>query len=177
MKKIKKERKKLQTKFYCLIVLIVLACIPKSLAQTANKDAINEMLDNWHKAATAAQFDAYFGALTDDAIFIGTDATENWNKSQFIAFSKPYFDKGKVWDFKPLERNIYIGKSGKIAWFDELLDTWMKVCRGSGVIEKINGQWKIKHYVLSVTIPNDNINEVVKIIAPVEDALIEKMSK
>ena len=169
--------KKLQTKLLFSLVLLVFAFSTKVQAQTNDKDAINKMLDNWHKAATAAQFDAYFGALTDDAIFIGTDATENWNKSQFIAFSKPYFDKGKVWDFKPLERNIYIDKSGKIAWFDELLDTWMKVCRGSGVLEKINGQWKIKHYVLSVTIPNDNINEVVKIIAPVEDALIEKMSK
>jgi hypothetical protein len=30
----------------------------------------------------------------------------------------------------------------------------MKICRGSGVLVKIDGKWKIKHYVLSMTIPN-----------------------
>jgi hypothetical protein len=30
----------------------------------------------------------------------------------------------------------------------------MKICRGSGVVVKIDGKWKIKHYVLSMTIPN-----------------------
>jgi hypothetical protein len=33
------------------------------------------------------------------AIFIGTDATENWNKMQFQAFAKPFFDRGKAWSF------------------------------------------------------------------------------
>jgi ketosteroid isomerase-like protein len=48
------------------------------------------VLDNWHKAAGGAQFDAYFNLMTADAIFIGTDATENWNKMQFQAFAKPF---------------------------------------------------------------------------------------
>ena len=60
----------------------------------------------------------------------------------------------------------------KTAWFDELLDTQMKICRGSGVLVFVNNQWKIKHYVLSMTFPNDNTDEVIKIKAPIEDALI-----
>lgn len=163
--------------YYTIIVFFMLVVIPKSYAQSKDKQDIDKVLNNWHKDATDAKFDSYFNALTDDAIFIGTDASENWNKTEFMAFSKPYFEKGKVWDFKTLERHIYIDKSGKIAWFDELLNTWMKVCRGSGVVEKINGQWKIKHYVLSMTIPNENTNEVIKIIAPNEDALLEKWKK
>jgi hypothetical protein len=51
----------------------------------------------------------------------------------------------------------------------------MKICRGSGVLEKVNGEWKIKHYVLSMTIPNDDINAVINIIAPSEDALLNTM--
>jgi hypothetical protein len=50
----------------------------------------------------------------------------------------------------------------------------MKICRGSGVLVKIGKEWKIKHYVLSMTIPNENTNEVVKIIAPIEDVLLQK---
>ena len=46
--------------------------------------------------------------------------------------------------------------------FDELLDTWMGVCRGSGVIELVDKKLKIKHYVLSLTIPNDIIDDVIK---------------
>ena len=115
--------------------------------------------------------------MNDDAIFIGTDATENWNKKAFQAYSKPYFDKGKAWSFSPLERHIYFSKDGKTAWFDELLNTQMKICRGSGVVEKVKGVWKIKHYVLSMTIPNDNSDAVIKIKAPIEDALIDKLNK
>ena len=144
-------------------------------AQTKEKTSINLLLDNWHKAAAEAKFDIYFGYLSDESIFIGTDATENWNKKQFMDFAKPYFDKGKAWNFTAIERNIYFDKSGKLAWFDELLNTQMKICRGSGVIVKEGKEWKIKHYVLSMTIPNDNINEVIKTKSALEDPLIEKL--
>jgi len=142
--------------------------------ESDEKEQVNRTLDAWHKAAAEANFNAYFGLMTEDAIFIGTDPTENWNKKAFQAYAKPYFDKGKAWDFKAIERHIYFDTSGKLAWFDELLNTQMKICRGSGVLEKIGKEWKIKHYVLSMTIPNDNTNEVIKIIAPIEDALLKK---
>ncbi|WP_414655574.1 nuclear transport factor 2 family protein [Flavobacterium sp.] len=138
------------------------------------KEQINRTLDAWHKAAAEGNFNNYFGMMTDDAIFIGTDPTENWNLKDFKAYAKPHFDKGKAWNFKAIERHIYFDNSGKLAWFDELLDTQMKICRGSGVLVKIGNEWKIKHYVLSMTIPNDNTNDVIKIIAPIEDAMLKK---
>ncbi|MBC8757321.1 nuclear transport factor 2 family protein [Kordia sp. YSTF-M3] len=128
-----------------------------------SKTAINTVLDAWHKAAADADFNAYFSKMTDAAIFIGTDATENWKNEDFKAFSKPYFDKGKAWSFTALERNVFISEYGDIAWFDELLDTQMELCRGSGVLKKVNDTWKISHYVLSIAIPNDNVKEIVKL--------------
>ena len=159
--------------------ILLLIFFFSSLAQAQTKETIkiNTVLDNWHKAAAEAKFDNYMNAMTDDAIFIGTDATENLNKKEFMAFAKPYFDKGKAWSFTSLERHVYLDKSGKTAWFDELLNTQMKICRGSGVLVKIGNDWKIKHYVLSMTIPNDNTNEVIKTKAPIEDALIDKLKK
>jgi ketosteroid isomerase-like protein len=139
------------------------------------KKQVNSTLDAWHNAAAEANFDVYFGMMTKDAIFIGTDPTENWNKNAFQTFAKPFFDTGKAWSFKPIERHIYFDQSGNLAWFDELLNTPMKICRGSGVLVKIGKEWKIKQYVLSMTIPNENTNEVIKIIASIEDALIQKM--
>ena len=138
---------------------------------------INTLLDNWHAAAANGDYNGYFGKIADDGIYIGTDATENWDKKAFSAFSKPYFDKGKAWDFKAVERHVYFSKDGKTAWFDELLDTWMKACRGSGVLEKVGKEWKIKHYVLSMTVPNEVTQDVLPFKGKYEDALIEKMKK
>ena len=53
---------------------------------------------------------------------------------------------------------------GKMAWWDELLDTWMGVCRGSGVLIQTEQGWKIKHYNLAVTIPNDKINGFIELV-------------
>lgn len=167
----------MQKLFLLLSTLALFSVSGLAQKQTAEKQNINLLLDNWHKAAAEGNFNNYFNALSDESIFIGTDATENWDKKAFQDFAKPYFDKGKAWDFKPLQRNIFFSKDGKTAWFNELLDTWMKICQGSGVLIKENGVWKIKHYVLSVTVPNDNINEVVKTKAPIEDALIQKLKK
>jgi ketosteroid isomerase-like protein len=158
-------------------ILLLLFVTFFSNAQTSDKDKINQTLDTWHKAATDVKFDAYFDLMADDAIFIGTDATENWTKKNFKVWAKPFFDKGKTWNFTALERNIFFDKTGTIAWFDELLNTQMKICRGSGVLVKIGNEWKIQHYVLSMTIPNDEVDAVTKAKAPIEDVLIAKLKK
>jgi hypothetical protein len=137
--------------------------------------AINTLLNDWHAAAGKADYKAYFDNISADAHYIGTDATENWTTKAFAAFAKPHFDKGKAWNFKALERHVFFDKDGKTAWFDELLDTQMKICRGSGVLEKEGKTWKIKHYVLSMTVPNDVSKEVIPLKATYEDALIEKL--
>jgi len=113
--------------------------------------------------------------MSEDAIFIGTDATENWTKPAFQAYAKPYFDKGKAWSFTCIERHIYLNENKTMAWFDELLDTRMKICRGSGVLVLSEGKWKIQHYVLSMTIPNDATDDVVKLKSPLEENLIKDL--
>ncbi|WP_158975327.1 nuclear transport factor 2 family protein [Cellulophaga sp. L1A9] len=125
------------------------------------KQNINEVVDAWHKAAADADFDTYFNLMTTDGVFIGTDATENWQNAAFKTFSKPFFDRGKAWSFSALERNVYVNEAENFAWFDELLDTQMKICRGSGVLKKTNGEWKIAHYVLSIAVPNDKVAALV----------------
>lgn len=161
-----------------IVVSIILLFLTNAIsAQNNLKEQIATTLNAWHKAAAEANYDNYFNLLSDDAIFIGTDATENWTKSAFEAYSKPYFDKGKAWSFTAIERNIYFNNDKTLAWFDELLDTQMKICRGSGVMVFIKGQWKIKQYILSMTVPNDNVDEVVKIKAPTENLLIATLKE
>ena len=164
-------------KYYILVGLVFLLFSCKSSIRSieSNKIQINETLDSWHKAAANSEFEIYFSLMSPNGVFIGTDATENWQNEAFRAFSKPYFDKGKAWNFNSLQRNIYLNKSQNTAWFDELLDTQMKICRGSGALIKVNGKWKIAHYVLSMTVPNEKTSEVLKIKAEIESEEINRL--
>ena len=122
----------------------------------------------------AAQYSRFkSGKSIFGRIFVGTDATEHWTKQEFQVFAKPFFDRGKAWDFKAVERHIYFSKDQKTVWFDELLSTWMKGCRGSGVLVKTAGVWKIKHYVLSMTVPNEHTNAVIQIKEKTESLFLQ----
>lgn len=158
-----------------LIFSIPVCAQKKGFYENVQKKNINKLLDDFNTFAANAEFDKYFDCFAETSTFIGTDATEVWTKKEFKDWSKPYFDKKTTWNFKSLKRNIYFSKDGNYAWFDEILDTQMKICRGSGVLEKIGGKWKIRQYVLSVTVPNEVVDEVTKIKTPLEDALIQKL--
>ena len=163
--------------------LVLFAChgkmeskITNSVDITKEKETISAMLDSFNVAAAKSDYDGYFRFYTDNAIFIGTDATENWNKEAFMKWAKPAFDKKRTWNFKSIKRNIYFTDSSHdFAWFDELLNTQMKICRGSGVLVKQDNHWKVQQYVLSMTIPNEKIEDVLKIKAPIEDSLMKTM--
>ncbi len=151
-------------KFKTIITcFFVLANLTICLAQ---KQEIDHLLDAWHMAATKADSLAYFSLMDDPSVFVGTDSFEVWEKKAFISFAGPYFAKGKAWSFTKITRNIYLDPAlPAIGWFDEMLDTWMGPCRGSGLVVKKGNKWLIKHYVLSVTVPNDKIQQVIKAIA------------
>lgn len=125
--------------------------------------ALDALVDQWHKDAAAADFDAYFGLMDESFVFIGTAPSERWNKTDFAAFCKPYFDKGTAWDFKPANRKWNFSQDGKTAWFDEELDTWMRGCRATGVMMKVGKSWKIMHYDLHVLIENEKIDAFLKL--------------
>ncbi len=161
-----------------LYLLGALFCFVMTIrSQVTTEQEIDTLLDEWHLSAANADFDAYFDKMTNDGVFIGTDATENWQNEAFKAFSKPYFDRGKAWSFTAVERNIYINESEDFAWFDELLDTQMKLCRGSGVLKKENGQWKIAHYVLSIAVPNENVTELIQLKKEKDSLLLIELKK
>ena len=160
---------------YFLLSLLLFTTLGQAQINAVDKSAINNVIDSWHQAATDANFSSYFNLMTEDAVFIGTDASENWNKSEFKEYAKPHFDKGKAWNFKSLQRNIYFSKDKKTAWFDGLLDTQMKICRGSGVLIKVKKEWKIAHYVLSIAIPNELSKEVIQLKTTSDDLLIKKL--
>lgn len=134
---------------------------PPRVDVLAEKAAIGNMLDDWHAAAAAADERRYFDQFTDQAVFLGTDATERWDLEAFKKAVHPYFAKGKAWKYKSVRRAVTVSAEGKRAWFDEDLETEkLGPARGSGVLVKEQGRWKIAQYDLSIPIPNNRFAEV-----------------
>ena len=128
-----------------------------------SRDQINALLDAFHRAASNAKFDEYFGMFAPDGIFIGTDATERWTVDEFKAYAKPHFDKGRGWTYAVVERHVNVSGDDRHASFDELLDnTALGRCRGTGVVRRIGGAWKIEQYHLTIPVPNALAEDVVK---------------
>lgn len=158
------------------VLILFFLSITLQAQHEAETNAVKTVLDAWHQAAADADFEAYFSKMTEDGVFIGTDAMENWQNAEFREFSKPYFDKGKAWSFTAVQRNVYFNEAMDMAWFDELLDTQMKLCRGSGVLLKSGGEWKIAHYVLSIAVPNENVDALIS-LKKEKDSIITKKLK
>lgn len=155
-----------------LFTIILSSC---GSQKAINTDSISRTIDNWHLAAAQTNFDYYFSLMTSDAIFIGTDASENWQIEEFKAFSKPFFDRGKAWSFTSLERHIY--QHNGVVYFDELLDTQMGICRGSGVMKIEDGTYKIAHYVLSIAVPNENVSSLTELKKQWDNDYINQLKK
>ena len=125
---------------------------------------IDTLLTKWHYAAAVADAKTYFGYLADDAIFMGTDAKEYWTKEEFQKWSEPYFKRKSAWNIYATKRNIYLSADKTYAWFDEVLTAGFGPARGSGILIKTKDEWKIKHYNLAMTIPNEIVPEVKKLV-------------
>jgi len=139
-----------------------------ALAGGADRAAAAIMvLDELHAAAAAADGERYFAVFAPDSVFLGTAAEERWTLERFRAFVEPYFAAGRGWTYVPRDdaRNVNFALGGEIAWFDELLDNdKYGVCRGTGVLRRIDGEWKIAQYSLSIPIPNAIALDVVEMI-------------
>ena len=148
--------------------IIFSGCEPEvevKINKEVSTEEVNQVLDDWHDAASVGDFERYFNHFaSDSSIFMGTDATERWTVAEFSEWSREYFEDGMAWDFTPTFRKIYFSENGLVAWFDEELDTPnLGPSRGSGVLLRDDEEnWKIAHYNLAIPIPNSIVDDVVK---------------
>ena len=132
-----------------LIPIIILLLPQTNWAQ----EDLDALLNGLHLDAHKGNFESYFDRYSADAVFLGTDKTERWTIEEFKAYAKPAFSDGHGWTYAVIERN-WEG-DGNTRWFDEiLLNEKLGHCRGTGVVEFINGEWKISHYALTMLVPN-----------------------
>jgi ketosteroid isomerase-like protein len=146
-----------------LPALLAAACADGRSGRAADVAAV---LDDWHAAAAAADEARYFGHFTADAVFLGTDAEERFTVERFRAYAHPHFAAGTGWTYVPRDRQVAFAESGDLAWFDERLDSpKYGELRGTGVLRREGGAWRIAHYSMTFTVPNDVSGEVVERIA------------
>ena len=136
------------------ILITSLVMLSAFIKADEQRGAIDALIEGLHQDAHEANFQTYFDRYSVDAIFLGTDKTERWTVEEFKAYAKPAFADGHGWTYTVVERN-WEG-SGNIRWFDEILfNEKLGNCRGTGVVELIEGEWKIAHYALTMLVPNE----------------------
>ncbi|MDG1995482.1 MAG: nuclear transport factor 2 family protein [Emcibacteraceae bacterium] len=155
-------------KLFLSLMAIALIASP-TFAQSYPEDekAIIAVLDDFHDAAAKADKDRYLGHFTEDGAFLGTDEWERWPlKPEFTDYVAGRFANGG-WSYHSEKKMIAFSKDGTVAWFDEtsISNRNGGRFRGSGVLEKEDGTWKIAQYVLSFLVYNEVGGEVGKIIA------------
>jgi hypothetical protein len=139
------------------------------MSQKSEIARVESVLDAFHAAASTADEGRYLGLLAPDAVFLGTDASERWAGEHYRAFVHSFFSRGKGWTYVPSGRFVEIAADGRTAWFDERLENEsFGVCRGTGVLQLHDGEWKIEQYNLTVPIPNELAAEIVARIRETE---------
>lgn len=135
------------------------------MREPTERAAIDAVLDLFHAAAADADEERYFATLAPSAVFLGTAGGERWTGGEFRDFVRPYFSRGKGWAYTPSNRSVEIAADGQTAWFDEELDNdFYGECRGTGVLQRYGGEWKIEQYNLAIPIPNEVAEDVVAMI-------------
>ena len=143
------------------ILLIVILFFGTELK--ADNRAIDELLDGFHSAAANSNFDDYFSRFSSNGYFLGTDAAERWSVEEFKNHARPAFSAGRGWRYVAESRNLESVTGLDVVWFDEVLtNATLGRCRGTGVIVREGGNWKIAHYSLTLLIPNDIADSVGK---------------
>ena len=137
------------------LVITLLMISHSSWAQ----EKLDTLLDGLHQDAHEGNFETYFERYTPDAVFLGTDKAERWSMEEFKTYAEPAFADGNGWTYEVVERN-WEG-DGQTRWFDEILfNEKLGHCRGTGVVQEIDGEWKIVHYALTMLVPNSIAAEV-----------------
>lgn len=155
-----------------LWLVLGIGCTPESASAPPSRESIDRVLDDWHLAAAEADEDRYFAHFAPEAVFMGTDATERWTREEFRAYARERFATGTGWTYTGRDRHVAFSPAGDVAWVDERLDNARYgELRGTAVLLRVDGAWKIAHYNMVFPIPNDLAPEVV---ARIKETLLPK---
>ena len=137
----------------------------------SDRASVDMVLDEFHAAAAAADEERYAATMTDDVVFLGTAPGERWEGAVWRDFVHSFFSRGKGWAYEPSDRTVVIAEDGHVAWFDETVENrHFGACRGSGVLRRKGGEWRVAQYNLAIPVPDDLVPELVEKIREMRPA-------
>jgi len=150
-----------------LLLLASLLVLPLAAHPRAHQDAnasrqeVEALLTEFHAAAAEADAERHFACFAEDAVFLGTDASERWTAAELRALLEPVFARGERRKTVATETHVTVSDGGRLAWFDQRLESerWGEM-RGSGVARKAGERWEIVQYVWSFPVPNELVPEL-----------------
>jgi len=143
---------------YCFLSLFLFT-VP--LIAQEPVDAINTTLDTWHKSSGEVKFGPFINSLAADAVILGADREERWDKNHSDKFSEQYFNPKYAWNYTYQNRHIHFNTDSTTAWFDETFKINTKFFRGTGVLSKVDNDWKISQYSLSMLTPYQEVKSAI----------------
>ena len=158
-------------KFYILVAVMIFQFAHAQDSERIKSYIIEigQVLDAYHAAAAEGDWSTYFDLMSEDGVFLGTDASERWIKNEFRA----YAGTRTGWVYRTVSRNINLTPDGMSAWFDEMLDSLSYgTSRGTGVLIRTNEGWKISQYHMTFPIPSELARHVTDDIKAFEAGIL-----
>jgi hypothetical protein len=113
-------------------------------------DTPQAALDTFHRAMADAETKALISTLSPDAVLLGLDGNTRWAGENLGELIGQRFSRVPDVDVSVRQREVRLSPDGGTAWFDEsLLYDGIMQGWGSGVLVKIDTDWKIAQYHLS----------------------------
>ncbi len=156
-------------KIYCLAIvamMIMSACQPKPKTVTVDtaavKTAIAAFMDEFNAAFKGDDASKVTGLLTEDALTLGTDPSEFWDKKQISdAWTQAMADTTMVFDYTVNKREIRLAADGNSAVVVEqfimpMLSQKIPI-RNVYHIVKVGDKWMIDFMSFSFIPQNEDI--------------------
>ncbi len=114
------------------------------------------LLHDVHRAKAEGDGERYFGHFAADGVFLGTDRAERFSLAGVRAILGPYYAHGARPTTIPIEQVVYPSADGGWAWFEQLVERQhVGRMRGTGVLRRVDDTWKLVHYNVVLTVPDD----------------------
>lgn len=119
-------------------------------------DTPQAALDTFHRAMADAETKAFISTLTPDAVLLGLGGNTRWEGEGLEVRIGEYFSRVPDVDIRVQQSEVRLSPDGSTAWFDEslLYNNGIAQGWGSGVLVKIDTDWKIAQYHLSPPPPS-----------------------
>jgi len=120
---------------------------------------LDEVHTSFNKKDTAGMYRNY----TNKSEFYGTDATENWDMTDFKEYMLKYISSpGKGPNYRIVWRKLTPSSDGNVLWGVEELDypSLKMPVRSTVVLEKIDGSWKVQLQQWHFLIKNETTGKV-----------------